>query len=99
MQCIVWGAGLMGRLLAHSLAQAGHKVHIYDAADSQGHGSAARIAASMLAPLAESAITDWPVVQMGQYSLERWPDLIQSLRAPVFFQQAGSLLLWHRQDA
>ena len=99
MQCIVWGAGLMGRLLAHSLAQAGHKVHIYDAADSQGHGSAARIAASMLAPLAESAITEWPVVQMGQYSLERWPDLIQSLPAPVFFQQAGSLLLWHRQDA
>ena len=99
MQCIVWGAGLMGRLLAHSLAQAGHKVHIYDAADSQGNGSAARIAASMLAPLAESAITEWPVVQMGQYSLERWPDVIQSLPAPVFFQQAGSLLLWHRQDA
>lgn len=99
MHCIVWGAGLMGRLLAHSLAQAGHKVQIYDAADPQGHGSAARIAASMLAPLAESAITEWPVVQMGQYSLERWPALIQELPAPVFFQQEGSLLLWHRQDA
>jgi glycine oxidase len=36
---------------------------------------------------------------MGQYSLERWPALIQELPAPVFFQQEGSLLLWHRQDA
>jgi glycine oxidase len=53
----------------------------------------------MLAPLAESAITEWPVVQMGQYSLGRWPELIESLPAPVFFQQTGSLLLWHRQDA
>jgi glycine oxidase len=25
--------------------------------------------------------------------------LIQELPAPVFFQQEGSLLLWHRQDA
>ena len=99
MQCIVWGAGLMGRLLAHALAHAGHQVQVHDAADPQGHGSAARIAASMLAPLAESAITEWPVVQMGQYSLDRWPQLIQHLPAPVFFQQEGSLLLWHRQDA
>jgi glycine oxidase len=99
LHCIVWGAGLMGRLLSHSLAQAGHRVQVHDAGDPEGQGSAARIAASMLAPLAESAITEWPVVQMGQYSLGRWPELIESLPAPVFFQQTGSLLLWHRQDA
>ncbi|MFM7698560.1 MAG: FAD-dependent oxidoreductase [Limnohabitans sp.] len=99
MQCVVCGAGLMGRLLAYSLALAGHRVQVHDAAGPQGQGSAARIAASMLAPLAESAITEWPVVQMGQYSLERWPELIQHLSTPVFFQQEGSLLLWHREDA
>jgi glycine oxidase len=53
----------------------------------------------MLAPLAESAITETSVVKMGLHALPRWPQLIAQLDAPVFFQQAGTLVLWHRQDA
>lgn len=97
--CHVLGAGLMGRLLAHCLVKQGHEVHIYEAGTAEGLGAAARVAASMLAPLAESAITESSVVDMGQYSLSRWPNLIEQLPAPVFFQQAGTLLLWHRADA
>lgn len=96
---LVLGAGLMGRLLAVTLSQAGHPVRILDAGPPDGSGSAAWVAAAMVAPLAESVITELNVVAMGQYALTRWPSLIAGLRRPVFFQQHGTLILWHRQDA
>lgn len=99
LSSVVLGAGLMGRLLAHTLAQLGHRVTVYEAQGSDAQGAAARVAAAMLAPLAESAITELPVVQMGQHALKRWPELISPLSEPVFFQQNGTLVLWHRQDA
>lgn len=97
--CVVLGAGLMGRLLAHALVRAGHRVQVHDAHGPDAQGAAARVAASMLAPLAESAITELPVVRMGQHSLKRWPSLIAELALPVFFQRAGTVIVWHRQDA
>ncbi len=96
---VVLGAGLMGRLLACQLARAGHAVELFEAGESDAQGSAARIAAAMLAPLAESAVTEISVVQMGMHALRRWPELIAQLSQPVFFQQQGTLILWHRQDA
>ncbi|MFM8574472.1 MAG: FAD-dependent oxidoreductase, partial [Limnohabitans sp.] len=95
---VVIGAGLMGRLLALSLAQQGARVQLHDAHGPEAAHSAARAAAAMLAPLAESAITELPVVQMGLHGLSRWPELLVTLPAPVFFQQNGTLILWHRQD-
>jgi glycine oxidase len=95
----VLGAGLMGRLLAHRLAALGHQVEVFEALGPDAQGAAARVAAAMLAPLAESAITELPVVRMGQHSLLRWPQLIAGLAEPVFFQQNGTLIVWHRQDA
>ena len=96
---VVLGAGLMGRLLAHSLAWQGHRVDVHEALGPDGQGAAARVAAAMLAPLAESAITELPVVRMGQHALTRWPELIAQLQHPVFFQHNGTLIVWHRQDA
>ncbi len=96
---VVLGAGLMGRLLAHSLARQGHRVDVHEAQGPDGQGAAARVAAAMLAPLAESAITELPVVRMGQHALTRWPELIAQLHQPVFFQHNGTLIVWHRQDA
>lgn len=95
----ILGAGLMGRLLAVELARQGHGVDIFDAGSSAAEQSAASVAAAMLAPLAESAITEAGVARMGRYSLARWPQLLAALAQPVFFQQAGSLIVWHRQDA
>jgi glycine oxidase len=95
----VLGAGLMGRLLALTLARSGCAVDLFDAGGPEAEGSAARVAGGMLAPLAESAIAPPSVVRMGHYALSRWPELIASLPAPVFFQRAGTLMLWHRQDA
>ena len=93
------GAGLMGRLLAVELARAGAQVDLYDQSGPDAALSAARVAAAMLAPLAESAITEHSVVSMGVHSLTRWPELLAKLARPVFFQKNGSLILWHRQDA
>ena len=94
----VLGAGLMGRLLALSLARQGHQVEVFDAHGPSADGAAAPVAAAMLAPLAESAVTEPNVVRMGQHSLERWPQLLHSLATPVYFQRNGTLIVWHRQD-
>ncbi|MES2587154.1 MAG: FAD-dependent oxidoreductase [Pseudomonadota bacterium] len=93
------GAGLMGRLLAVALAKRGAQVELFEKGSSDARDSAARIAAAMLAPLAESAITEDNVVRMGVHSLPRWKQLIDELAKPVYFQQDGTLILWHRQDA
>lgn len=89
----------MGRLLAVALARHGAYVELFDKGHSDASGATARIAAAMLAPLAESAITEDSVVRMGIHSLPRWKELISQLSTPVFFQQDGTLILWHRQDA
>jgi glycine oxidase len=95
----VLGAGLMGRVMALALARRGCRVSMFDAGGPQAEGAAARMAAAMLAPLAESAAAPVPVVRMGQHALDRWPQLLAELDAPVFFQREGTLVLWHRQDA
>lgn len=95
----ILGAGLMGRLLAADLARAGCCVDVYEAGSPQAEGAAARVAAAMLAPLAESAVAPAPLVRMGHHALARWPQLIAPLAEPVFFQREGTLVLWHRQDA
>ena len=89
----------MGRLLAVALAKSGAQVDLFDKGNPEGTHAAARIAAAMLAPLAESAITEDSVVRMGLYSLPRWQDLVANLSSSVYFQKDGTLILWHRQDA
>jgi glycine oxidase len=96
---VVLGAGLMGRLLACELARQGYSVSLFDAQGPDAQGAAAQVAAAMLAPLAESAVTEKSVVLMGQYALTRWPAILDALTKPVFFQQSGTLIVWHRQDA
>ncbi len=99
------GAGLLGRLLAFELAQAGHCVDVYDPApDAQARGAAGWTAAGMLSPVAELEGADAAVFAMGLRSLVRWPQLLEALgalgesSAPVEFHQRGSLLVAHRGD-
>ena len=96
---VILGAGLIGRMLAHACAQAGYAVRVFDKGTLQIKQSAAYAAAAMLAPCAESVSTEKNVVDMGVYSLNRWPAILQQLSSPVYFQQTGSLILWHQQDA
>jgi len=94
----VLGAGLMGRLISLSLALRGYRVEMHEAAHRDAQGSAAFVAAAMLAPLAESVVSDPLIVSLGLDSLGRWPSILASLSSPVFFQKKGTLVLWHSQD-
>jgi len=94
----ILGAGLLGRLLAYELARIGCRVAVFEKNTATHSDAAAYIAAAMLAPLAESVSTETNIVEMGYYSLKRWPSILAGLEQSVFFQQEGSLIVWHQQD-
>ncbi len=98
-QIAIIGGGLLGRLMALELSGQGFSIDLYDRGGPEAEHAAARVAAAMLAPLAESAVTEHGVVRMGHYGLTRWPQLLAQLAEPVFIQQAGTMVVWHRQDA
>jgi glycine oxidase len=83
----------MGRLLAVELARQGHRVDIYDAGSPAAESSAATVAAAMLAPLAESAITEPGVVRMGHHGLARWPQLLAALAGEM--ERLAVRAHWH----
>ena len=93
------GAGLLGRLLAFTLMQRGHTVHVYDpAVGPHARGAAGWTAAGMLSPLAELESGDERVFHWGMRSLELWPQVLGQLQVPVEFHRDGSLLVAHRED-
>ena len=94
------GAGLLGRLLAFTLARDGHEVHVPDpAAGPDARGAAGWTAAGMLSPVAELETADDRVFHWGLRSIALWPAILRELPLPVEFRQDGSLLVAHREDA
>ncbi len=98
------GAGLLGRLLAWQLLQAGCKVTLFEAGSfspnqPQTDRAAAFTAAGMIAPLSEAVVSDEGVYRMGQFALQQWPTWLAKLntKQPFFFQR-GSLVIAHPQD-
>lgn len=94
----VIGGGLMGRLVALGLVRQGYRVSLHDQGDPSGRTAAAHVAAAMLAPYAESVEAEPEVVALGLESLKLWPELLKSLPKDVFFQQNGTLVVWHSTD-
>ena len=95
----VIGGGLLGRCVAWRASKAGARVALYEAAGSQGAGSAAWVAAGMIAPTSEAIDACPQIESMGRRSLSLWPQWLADLPVPVFYRTDGSLLLWHREDA
>jgi len=95
----VIGGGLLGRCLAWRASKAGARVGLYEAAGSHGEGSAAWVAAGMIAPTSEAIDAGPEIGSMGMRSLSLWPEWLAELPVPVFYRNDGSLLLWHREDA
>jgi glycine oxidase len=92
------GAGLAGRLLAWRLAVAGCRVSLFDAQSRDDLTSASQTAAAMLSPLAELAVSDDAVFEMGQRSMLLWPQWLAQLATPVYFRTDGTLIVAHTQD-
>lgn len=99
MRIGIAGAGLLGRLLALELAQAGHQVDGFDpAAHADARGAAGWTAAGMLSPVAELESANTAVFAHGLRSLALWPAITRRIGITHAMQQHGSLLLAHRGD-
>ncbi|AOY91981.1 cytochrome C biogenesis protein CcdA [Cupriavidus sp. USMAA2-4] len=94
----ILGAGLSGRIAAWLLSRAGARVALVERMGPDGAGSAAHVAAAMLAPLAESAIAERRIVELGIASVDLWRAWVAELPEPVFFQEDGTLVVWHARD-
>jgi glycine oxidase len=96
------GAGLAGRALAWRLLRAGCRVSLFDARSRADLATASMTAAAMLSPLAELAVSDAVVFELGQRSMRLWPQWIAQLSegcgADVYFRQAGTLVVAHPPD-
>lgn len=96
------GAGLAGRTLAWRLARAGCRVSLFDSLQRSDLATASQTAAAMLSPLAELAVSDDAVFELGQRSMLLWPKWINELAElgsdPVYFRQEGTLVVAHAQD-
>lgn len=92
------GAGLIGRLLALHLHDQGWQVTLFDRDDAAGTQSCAYVGAGMLAPFSELETAEPVIAQLGIESLALWPEILRTLDRPVFFQQAGTLIVSHHRD-
>jgi glycine oxidase len=95
----VVGAGLAGRLLALALARAGRAVTVFEQHDDSGRRSCAWTGAGMIAPYCEQESAERIICELGLRALELWPQWLETLAAPVFYQSAGSLVVAHPRDA
>ncbi|WP_372863968.1 glycine oxidase ThiO [Spongiibacter sp.] len=98
----VVGAGLLGRLLAWKLLARGCQVTLFERGSRAGERSAARVAASMLAPYTEVASAERRVFDWGLMALRWWPEQIALLQAESGRQIAhavdGSVVVAHDLD-
>ncbi|UOP05599.1 FAD-dependent oxidoreductase [Conchiformibius kuhniae] len=94
----VLGGGLLGRLTAWRLRLAGADCALFCAGTAAGERSAAYRAAAMLSPSAEAVDAAPQVAAWGRESLNLWRAWTAQLPEPVFFEQNGTLVVWHAQD-
>ncbi|MDX1505614.1 MAG: glycine oxidase ThiO [Spongiibacter sp.] len=96
------GAGLLGRLMAWKLVGRGHSVTLFDSGSRHGELSAARVAASMLAPYTEVASAERRVFDWGLQALDWWPglvaELIEATGRDIACARDGSVVVAHDLD-
>jgi glycine oxidase len=95
---LIIGSGLIGRLTAWRLIQAGHAVTILSADNKAGTDSAGFIAASMIAPFTEAVTADRAIRDMGIQSQALWNKWLAELDTPVFYPKTGTLVVAHEGD-
>ncbi|HAT1977707.1 TPA: FAD-dependent oxidoreductase [Legionella pneumophila] len=97
MRAGIVGSGIMGRLLAFALHNAGWQVSLFDRSSESMSCSTA--AAGLLTPFSELDKSILLISTLGQESIKNyWPRIIEDLPEAVYFQQSGSLVLCHPGD-
>ncbi|CEG56877.1 FAD-dependent oxidoreductase [Legionella fallonii] len=97
MQAGIVGMGIMGRLLALALHNAGWKVTLFD--QNTGDINCSLAAAGLLTPFSELDKADQLIFHLGQESIRQcWPQILAQLPEQIYFQQSGSLVLSHPND-
>lgn len=92
MKIGIAGAGVMGRVLAWRLCQAGFEVHLYDK-NPTSKTSCSYIAGGMISPLAESIHLGKKGYHEGMRSLSLWSTLIQGFSKKISFNERGTLVV------
>ncbi|HIC7359132.1 TPA: FAD-dependent oxidoreductase [Legionella pneumophila] len=97
MRAGIAGSGIMGRLLAFALHNAGWQVSLFDHSNESTNCSTA--AAGLLTPFSELDKSILLISNLGQESIKNyWPRILEGLPEVVYFQQLGSLVLYHPCD-
>lgn len=97
MQAGIVGAGIMGRLLALALHNAGWQVSLFDQQTENMNCSTA--AAGLLSPFCELDKSELLISCLGQESIKNyWSRIINQLPETIYFQQSGTLVLYHPND-
>lgn len=97
MQAGIVGMGIMGRLLALALHNAGWQVTLFD--QSFGASNCSLAAAGLLTPFSELDKATALISYLGQESIGiHWPRIIEQLSASVYFQRSGTLVVCHPRD-
>ncbi|HEY6795843.1 MAG TPA: FAD-dependent oxidoreductase, partial [Kineosporiaceae bacterium] len=95
----VVGAGVIGQSIAWQCARRGLRVLVLDPAPGQG---ASRVAAGMLAPVAEASFGEQELTTLQVASLHRWPsfaaELTAASRLDIGYRTDGTLLIGLTHD-
>ncbi len=98
-EAAILGAGILGLLLARELESRGWTVRIFDRSTASSRTKNTSAAAGgMLAPYSELESSEAAISEWGLRSLTLWPEILAALPEPVFYRQAGSLILSHPRD-
>ncbi|KTD21423.1 thiamine biosynthesis oxidoreductase ThiO [Legionella lansingensis] len=90
----------MGRLLALRLYQAGWQVTLFDQNKENSDAlSCSSAAAGLLTPVSELDHADEMIFHLGLEAITKhWPEILQKLPEPIYWNRIGSLVVHHPQD-
>jgi glycine oxidase len=95
------GAGILGKLTALYLLEAGWEVALFEEGPEIPQNSSfspSFTAAGMLAPYCEMEYAEAVVVKLGLESFPLWETVLKQVGEKVFYQREGSLVVAHQQD-
>ena len=94
----VVGAGVLGRLLSLRLREAGWDVTLFDRDTPEGRASCTWVGAGMLSPYCEREAAERIITDLGVESMELWRGWLKRLPGPIFYREAGSMVVAHPSD-